>query len=314
MRSCITSEISRLSLVCLTAFCLIAAPGRAVVAGHDFAYYQIILDKKPFGEVVSPQAGQAQTALSEAVSKELEMKAIVDDGTGMRVGFFDKKANKNFFLGIGENYDGIQLVSVNYDNEEAVVKRGVESALIKLHPDKDKDKQSSGGILGAPAAVPPFAPQMAAVPAASMPSPFSFTNLPAGTGSRRPFFSDLKNRRMSPFQPLGTNAMPFQGKPLDSFFKVSTGAFPNAQSPFGPFQSPQGGAAPAAFQQFIRGASNTPGSFMPVNPQQQNTPATAQGAEQLPQNQPVPQLPFQPNQYQEQQAPVESDGSDEIIQ
>lgn len=222
----------------------------AAITGYDFNRYQVILDKKPFGEVTPSEGAQTQTALSDVISKELEMKAIIDDGTGIRIGFLDKKSNKNFFLGVGENHDGLQVVSINYENEEAVVKKGSETAVVKLRPDKDKDKTVASAGPAAMGESPFQLPPAASQPAAAV---------------RKPFFSDLKKRKLTPFQPAGTNALPFQAKPLDSFFKVSTGAFPQAKSPFGPFQVPQGGATPNPFQQLMPPASNVANPFAPVS-------------------------------------------------
>lgn len=259
----------------LTAFILCgASPAPALVTGHEFSRYQIILDKKPFGEVTPSEDAQPQTALGDVFSKEFEMKAIVDDGSGIRIGLLDKKTNKNFFLGVGEIHEGLQLVSVDYEHEEAVVKKGGETAVVKLRPDKDKD------MAAVPAAVPAFmseAPFQAPVPSSSV--------------TRRPFFSDLKKRRASPFQPAGTNVFPFQAKSADSFFKVSTGAFPHAQSQpsFGPFQIPQGGVSPGALQQIIPAASNVPNPFAPISSPNPNTPMDSKGAtiDQLLQGQPA---------------------------
>ena len=250
----------RIRIICagiLAAFILCRGEAAlAVVSGHDFTRYQVILDKKPFGEVTPSEVAPLQAALGDTISKELEMKSIVDDGTGMRIGLLDKKTNKNISLGVGENYEGIQLVSVNYDNEEAVLKKGSETAVVKLHPDKDKDK-----MVPVPGAVPAG---MAEAPFQT-PNPFAAAQ-ESSPAVRKPFFADLKKRRMTPFQPVGTNVLPFQAKPLDSFFKVSTGAFPNAQSPFGPFQAPQGSASPGGFQQLMTGGSNVPNPFAPVSP------------------------------------------------
>jgi len=253
----------------LTVFILCGGEAAlAVVTGHDFARYQVILDKKPFGEVTPSEVAQPQAALGDTISKELEMKSIVDDGAGIRIGLLDKKINKNISLGVGENYEGIQLVSVDYDNEEAVLKKGDETALVKLHPDKDKDK-----TVPAPIAAPAG---MAAAPFQA-PNPFTAAQESSPAG-RKPFFADLKKRRMTPFQPMGTNTLPFQAKPLDSFFKVSTGAFPQAQSPFGPFQAPQGSAPPGGFQQLMTAGSNTPNPFAPINAQNPNARIDGRGA------------------------------------
>ena len=112
---------------------------------------------------------------------------------------------------------------------------------------------------------------------------------------------------MTPFQPAGTNVLPFQAKPLDSFFKVSTGAFPSAKSPFGPFQAPQGSAPAGGFQQLMTPGSNAPGLFAPVNPQNPNARTDGKGAtiDQLMQGQ------VQPTTYQlpaETEMPAEEIG------
>ena len=279
----------RLGCICiLTAFILCGGEAAlAVVTGYDFARYQVILDKKPFGEVTPSEVAQPQAALGDTISKELEMKSIIDDGAGIRIGLLDKKVNKNISLGVGENYEGIQLVSVNYDDEEAVLKKGGETVVVKLHPDKDKDKNLPV-VLGAPAGVNPAS----ATPA---PNPFMAAQ-ESSSAVRKPFFTDLKRRRMTPFQPLGTNVLPFQAKPLDSFFKVSTGSFPNAQSPFGPFQAPQGSASPGGFQQLMTAGSNVPNPFAPINPQNPNARVDGKGAtiDQLMQGQPDGQGQIQP--------------------
>jgi len=245
----------------------------AVVTGYEFSRYQVILDKKPFGEVTPSEVAQPQAALGEVIAKEIEMKSIVDDGTGIRIGLLDKKTNKNFSLGVGENYDGLQVVSVNYDNEEAVLKKGGETAVIKLHPDKDKDKT-----------VPVSGAAPAGMADASLQAPNPFTAVQESSSAvRKPFFTDLKKRRMTPFQPVGTNILPFQAKSLDSFFKMSTGSFPQAQSPFGPFQAPQGSAPPGGFQQLMTAGSNVPNPFAPISPaggqvKPQNPNADGKGA------------------------------------
>lgn len=243
--------------VCILTLCILRGPGDVFAAvGHEFSRYQLILDKKPFGEVTPSEVSQPQAALGDVVAKEIEMKSIVDDGAGMRIGLLDKKTNKNVSLGVGENYEGIQLVSVDYDNEEAVLQKGGEKTVVKLHQEKDKDKNS---LL-------PIAAAGTPATATALPvSPFAAA-MDSSSAGRKPFFADFKKRRITPFQPLGTNAIPFQSRPLDSFFKVSTGAFPQAQSPFGPFTPSQGSAPSGGLQQMMTVSSNTPNPFMPVAP------------------------------------------------
>jgi len=50
----------------------------------------------------------------------------------VKVGLVDKKTNKSFFLTEGESVDGIELVSASFEEEEAVLRKGDEMAVIKL--------------------------------------------------------------------------------------------------------------------------------------------------------------------------------------
>lgn len=272
-----------------------AGPVFSAITSHEFSRYQVILDKKPFGEVTPSEAVQPQAALGDIITKEVEMKSIIDEGNAIRVGWLDKKTSKSFSLIVGEIYEGLQLVSVDYDKEEAVVKKGAETAVVKLHPDKDKDKDKPAFPTPAPGGAPPALAALAApTPATATPFPTD----PAGTPPRRPFFGDLKSRKTSPFQPMGTNPLPFQAKPLDSFFKVSTGAFPRAQSPFGPFQVPAGGAKGGnPFQVLTPGGTNVVNPFAPVAPQNPNADNQSRGQtiDQLMQGQSAGQGQVQPS-------------------
>jgi hypothetical protein len=129
-------------------------------------------------------------------------------------------------MDIGQEINGMRLVSVDYDNEEAVLKMGAETTVIKLHPDKGAAPLTAGAWSGASRQNP------AAVSAAS---PFDLNA--QGSGERRPFFSDMKGRGTSPFQRIGTN-MPFQAKRLESFFRPNTNMTMPFVSPFHPQVSP----------------------------------------------------------------------------
>src|SRR5450830_862746 len=105
-----------------TLHCLVIAMawGGAALVAHavtttDFSRYQVVLDRKPFGEV-APIAVPATTdvAAAESVAKDYEMKAIIDDGDKIQVCVLDKKTNKHIYLDIGQEISGMQLVSVNY--------------------------------------------------------------------------------------------------------------------------------------------------------------------------------------------------------
>lgn len=99
----------------------------------DFERYQIILDRKPFGTAPPPEATAAPVPAQDSFAKNLRMSALLemDDGT-MKIGLIDQSSNKSFFLAVGDTEEGVELVSADYDKEEAVVRKGAEMAVIKL--------------------------------------------------------------------------------------------------------------------------------------------------------------------------------------
>ena len=289
-----------------------AASAAHAVTTTDFSRYQVVLDRKPFGEVAPIAApGTADLAAAESFTKDYEMKAIIDDGDKIQVCVMDKKTNKHLYLDIGQEINGMQLVSVNYDKEEAVLKMGTETTVIKLHPDKDKDKGAASAIMGAPV-VPAFGIPRKNMAGENTASPFNLND--QDSGNRRPFFSDMRRHGASPFQRMGTNAS-FQAKSLESFFKPNTNMTTPFVSPFRPQASPfKPVSAPGATGQ------ENPSTTFPFTPAQDGGTAAA--------NQPVapaavlnPQMQASPDQGYLQTpiqpvtmpvaVPVENDGTGE---
>lgn len=99
----------------------------------DFSRYQLVLDRKPFGEAPPVDLAQPPLVPSESFARNLRMSALLetDDG-GVRIGLINQQNNNSFFLTVGESEDGIELVSASYEDEEAVVRKGSEMAVIKL--------------------------------------------------------------------------------------------------------------------------------------------------------------------------------------
>lgn len=120
---------SSLPAVLLAA--LLAGGARGEIPAFD--RYQVILDRKPFGEPPPPESLVRPVPPSESFAKNLRLCALleVEDG-GIRVGLVNLQSNQNFFLGVGDVEEGIELVSADYDDEEAVLRKGSEMAVIKL--------------------------------------------------------------------------------------------------------------------------------------------------------------------------------------
>ena len=98
----------------------------------DFSKYQVILDRKPFGVAPPPEVVEQVFTPENSFAKTLRMCALLEDDNGIRIGLIDQSNNKNFFLSVGQTEEGVELVSANYEDEEAVIRKGAEMAVIKL--------------------------------------------------------------------------------------------------------------------------------------------------------------------------------------
>ncbi|MFH0953181.1 MAG: hypothetical protein V1873_02505 [Verrucomicrobiota bacterium] len=115
----------------LLALVLAATAARADVPG--FERYQVILDRKPFGEPPPQPVVPSTIAPEQSFARNIRMSALLESNDGeIRIGLIDLQSNQNFFLGVGDVENGVELVSADYEKEEAVIKKGDEMALIKL--------------------------------------------------------------------------------------------------------------------------------------------------------------------------------------
>ncbi len=111
------------------------AAASAAPTSYPFERYQVILDRSPFGSsayaqevVAAPTQPQA-----ESFAKSLRLSTIIemDDGS-IKVGFVDTRSGRSYMMAAGESLDGIEVVTANWADEEAVLKQGSEMALIKF--------------------------------------------------------------------------------------------------------------------------------------------------------------------------------------
>ncbi len=104
-------------------------------ADEGFARYEVILSRMPFGDApVIPDIDDTPLPAAESFAKSLRMCSITQpEGEGVKVGIVDAQTQKSFILSIGgEEADGITLVSASLEEEEAVLQKGVEIALVRL--------------------------------------------------------------------------------------------------------------------------------------------------------------------------------------
>ena len=122
----------------LTAILLLFAAAMsagATPAVRPFSDYQVILDRKPFG-VPPERAPEPERVIpvQESFAAQMQLSGIDDleDGN-MRVTVIDRKDNSYFSLIIGEKSDaGIELMDVDYEKEEAVLKKGEEVVVLRM--------------------------------------------------------------------------------------------------------------------------------------------------------------------------------------
>jgi hypothetical protein len=227
--------------------------------GAGFDRYRAIINRQMFKEIATPEpaaAAAATSAPTETLTKELELRAIFDDGDRLplRAGFLDKKTNKTFYLAVGEKNETYELVSINYESEEVLLKKGTETTLFMLR--SKTNAATGGGLLTAPRT--PFGFPPAAEPGRG------FAPVPLSE-SKQPFFSNINKEKFSPFKPVGTNApTPFQPQSLESFMRPGTNAvkgFPGQLRPFGALR--QTNAMGDTIEGFMRANPNSSQRFAP---------------------------------------------------
>ena len=98
----------------------------------DFEKYRVIIDRKPFGNPPKIEAPPVTISPNESFARTIRLCGLVEVDDQIKVGLIDTQSNKNFSLGVGDIEEGIELVSADYDSEEAVLRKGPEMAVIKL--------------------------------------------------------------------------------------------------------------------------------------------------------------------------------------
>lgn len=130
---------------------------------EGFGRYQVILDRKPFGDlppVSENTAPPGPPPVSFAQSLRLSMIIEVDDGT-KKIGFIDTRTGKPYTMGQGESQDGIEVVSADFEAEEVVLRQGSEMALMKLQ--SGEVKSITGQNMPSASSPPAMAPQSSTV-------------------------------------------------------------------------------------------------------------------------------------------------------
>lgn len=102
--------------------------------GEGFDRYEVILHRRPFGDVPIEEPPPENPVPTEAsFVKNLRICSMTQpEGSGIKVGIVDAAAKKNYILAVGETDGGITLVSADMMEEQAVLQVGTEVAMVKL--------------------------------------------------------------------------------------------------------------------------------------------------------------------------------------
>ena len=217
----------------------------------SFDRYNVIIERNPFGEI-SPPDVQTAIPASESFVKHLELRAIIDDGSKIRVAFLNKKSKKTLYMTIGEVVDGIKLVSVNYDVEEVILSKGDKNALFTLKSNKSPSTLPSGSRQPAQASRP--------------------TGL-----TQHPFFSKLNKQKLPTFRRTDV-ATPFRGQSIDSFLKAHPEVASQYPSPIresDPTKAAQGKGE--TIEYFLQQYPEAVQQFAPIQPPKINLPTEGKG-------------------------------------
>ncbi len=133
----------------------------------DFSRYEVILQKKPFGDLAQKAANAVAVAAikpnmppPESPFKNLRLCAITDTVMGIRVGIVDIGINpaKSYSLKVGESEDGLTLLDADFEKEEVMMQKGEDKEWINMNGPTSGG--GSGGMMasGAPSSIPGASP------------------------------------------------------------------------------------------------------------------------------------------------------------
>ena len=121
-----------------------------------FSHYSVILDRKPFGEILQPagpvaeqpdQAAIEQAKEEQALARQIDMVAVNRTPRGkVAVGFIDKNAKppRNYYLNVGESGGGFTVVEADFAEETATIEKDGVSIALKLGKGMVPKKDATG--------------------------------------------------------------------------------------------------------------------------------------------------------------------------
>ncbi len=124
----------RLLSFCTALSGVLAAAGALAAPSYPFDRYQVILDRQPFGEAAAPASDTASAPTADMLfARTLRLCALIElaDGT-VRAGIVDTQTKSTFYLRPGESEEGLDLLSVDLEDEVATVRKGGLTVDLKM--------------------------------------------------------------------------------------------------------------------------------------------------------------------------------------
>ena len=171
-----------------------------VWAAVDFNHFQTIIDRKPFGSEVSPQAPgtgpDGVAANEEPFVKALKISAFVrDKETGvLQVGLVNTKPAGSYLMVVGQTEDGVTLVAADYEREKVALRQDGKTFWLSM------DGTAT-----------PYTVENASINAAvidAVPSDAANTAVPDDAGDEAPVVAQPANNQPSPVRTAPTPTPP----------------------------------------------------------------------------------------------------------
>lgn len=153
--------IHKIVLLCIILMLIVTTT--VAVDAMAWSRYEIILERKPFGE--PPPPPQPVVASHPPVphvdlTKELKLVAITKARYGTKVGVIDLKDKKEYYLYVGEIQGDFKVMAVDIDARRAFVKKGFHEAWLTM---SEGDSHRTEAFPGQ------FGPSLSMVPPTAMP-------------------------------------------------------------------------------------------------------------------------------------------------
>lgn len=154
---------------------LVAVPLPAATASTpEFDRYQVILERKPFGDpplAPEPQLAPPGPAAPPWADSFRLVSVTKVEGGDVRVGILDRRNNKPLLLKIGEMQEGIELLEASVEEESAQLRKDGETVTMNLREAAPGDRPPPPPPTSVPQPPPMGQPMPMPVPQPPMPQP-----------------------------------------------------------------------------------------------------------------------------------------------